>query len=108
MGQLAAAAAALDRAQYVYPFDMSVHGRLAELYRGLEAWPGAIRERKAVLALDPVDRAEAEYQLALAYFEAGDLREARRAVLRALERAPNFEKALELLLDIRSLGTGGD
>jgi tetratricopeptide (TPR) repeat protein len=108
MGRAAAAAAALDRAQYIYPFDMALHARLAELYRGLEAWPGAIRERQAVLALDPVDRAEAEYQLALAYFEAGDLREARRAVLRALERAPNFEKALELLLDIRSLGTGGD
>jgi tetratricopeptide (TPR) repeat protein len=108
MGQSEAAAAALDRAQYVYPFDMAIHGRLAELYRGLEAWPGAIRERKAVLALDPVDRAEAEYQLALAYFEAGNLREARRAVLRALERAPNFEKALDLLLEVRSRGTGGD
>jgi Tfp pilus assembly protein PilF len=87
---------------------MEIHGRLAELYRGLEVWPGAIRERKAVLALDPVDRAEAEYQLALAYFEAGNLREARRAVLRALERAPNFEKALDLLLEVRSRGTGGN
>jgi Tfp pilus assembly protein PilF len=58
--------------------------------------------------LDPVDRAEAEYQLALVYFQAGDLRQARRVVLRALERAPNFEKALDLLLNIRSRGTGGD
>ncbi len=68
----------------------------------MESWPGAIRERKAVLALDPIDRAEAEYRLALAYFESGNVREARRAVLRALERAPNFEKALDLLLEVRS------
>ncbi len=39
---------------------------------------------------------------ALAYFESGNVREARRAVLRALERAPNFEKALDLLLEVRS------
>ncbi len=55
-----------------------------------------------MLALDPVDRAEAEYRLALAYFKSGNVREARRAVLRALERAPNFEKALDLLLEVRS------
>ena len=98
----AGAAQALDRAQYVYPFDVGIHTRLAELYAGQQQWDGAIRERRAVLALDPVDRAEAEYQLAAAYAAAGDLRAARRAVLRALERAPNFEKALDLLLDIRS------
>ena len=47
---------------------------------------------------------EAEYRLALAYLESGNVREARRAVLRALERAPNFEKALDLLLEVRSRG----
>ncbi len=108
MGNPAEAAVALDRAQYVYPFDMDIHRRLGDLYKGLGEWPGVIRERQAVLALDPVDRAEAEYQLALAYFESGDLRQARRSVLRALERAPNFEKALELLLEIRSRRNGAD
>jgi tetratricopeptide (TPR) repeat protein len=102
LGEEEEAARALDRAQYVYPFDTDIHRRLAELYTDLESWPGAIRERKAVLALDPVDRAEAEYRLALAYYESGNVREARRAVLRALERAPNFEKALDLLLEVRS------
>ena len=106
VGNPAGAAVALDRAQYVYPFDMDIHRRLGDLYEGLGEWPGVIRERQAVLALDPVDRAEAEYQLALAYFESGDLRQARRSILRALERAPNFEKALELLLGIRARGNG--
>jgi Tfp pilus assembly protein PilF len=54
-----------------------------------------------VVALNPVDRAEALYQLALAYYEAGDGSSARREVLRALEDAPNFEKAQELLLRLQ-------
>ncbi len=37
--------------------------------------------------------------------EAGDTASARREVLRALELAPNFEKAQQLLLRLR--GTGG-
>ena len=107
LGEEEEEARALDRALYVYPFDTGIHRRLAELYSELKSWPAAIRERKAVLALDPVDRAEAEYRLALAYYESGNIREARSAVLRALERAPNFEKALDLLLEVRS-GRGGE
>lgn len=101
-GDSSEAAAVLDRAMYVYPFDVDLHARLAALHTGAEQWEGAIRERRAVLALHPVDRAEAEYQVALAYYQGGNLREARRAVLRALELAPNFEKGLDLLLDIRA------
>jgi Tfp pilus assembly protein PilF len=52
--------------------------------------------------LEPVDRAEALYQLSLAYFEAGDVANARRTVLQALEDAPSFEKAQDLLLEIRA------
>ena len=58
-------------------------------------------ERQAVVALKPVDRAEALYQLALAHFEAGDRTAPRREVLRALEQAPSYQKAQELLLRIR-------
>jgi Tfp pilus assembly protein PilF len=61
-----------------------------------------VRERRALVALNPVDKAEALYQLALAYFDAGDVASARREVLRALEEAPNFEKAQELLLRLRT------
>lgn len=107
LGDLVAAAAALERVNYIYPYDMSLHVRLASLYSGIGEHAKAIRERKAVLALDPVDRAEALYQLARAYLEAGDLSLARRTVLRALEDAPSFEAAQELLLEIRSRGNGG-
>jgi tetratricopeptide (TPR) repeat protein len=107
LGDSAAAAAALERLNYIYPYDMSLHARLAGLYSGLGEHAKAIRERKAVLALDPVDRAEALYQLARAYLEVGDLALARRTVIRALEDAPSFEAAQELLLEIRARGSGG-
>jgi Tfp pilus assembly protein PilF len=47
-----------------------------------------------------VDRAEALYQLAVAYREAGNATAARKTLLRALEDAPNFEKAQTLLLTL--------
>ena len=102
MGDLQGATGALDRAIYIYPFDMNLHRRLAEAYADVGEPTRAIRERRAVLALDPIDRPEALYQLALAYFGAADLSAARRTVLQALEDAPNFEKAQDLLLEIRA------
>lgn len=107
MGDFAGAARALERAIYVYPFEMQLHSRLAETYTELERWDGAIRERRAVLALDPVDRAEALYQLALAYYGAGEADRARRTVLQALEGAPGFEKAQDLLLRLHAESGGG-
>jgi tetratricopeptide (TPR) repeat protein len=100
-GDRQGAAEALERAVYIWPLDMSLHTRLAELHAGLGHWPAAIRERRAVVALAPVDRAEALYQLARTHFLAGDRAAARREVLKALEVAPNFDKAQQLLLEIR-------
>ena len=91
---------ALDRAMFVYPYDVALHSRLAEVATELGEWPTAIRERRAVVALDPVDRANALYGLARAYFGAGDLRSARTTVLSSLEIAPNFALAQDLLLEI--------
>jgi tetratricopeptide (TPR) repeat protein len=108
LGDTAAAAAALERAMYISPYDASQHVRLASYYAKLGDRRKAVRERGAVVALNPVDRAEALYQLALAYFEAGEPQAARREVLRALEDAPNFEKAQELLLRLQSGRSGDD
>ncbi len=102
LGEKRAAARALTTALYVYPLDAPVHLRLAQLAAELKDWPTAIRERRAIVALAPVDSAEAFYQVALACFDGGRLEEAHAAVLRALERAPSFEKAQDLLLEIRA------
>jgi tetratricopeptide (TPR) repeat protein len=101
LGDEAGAAAMLDRSMYIYPYDPAMHVRLATLYAKTGDRKRAIRERRAVVALAPVDRAEALYQLALAHHEAGDAAGARREVLNALEEAPNFEKAQSLLLTLR-------
>ena len=55
----------------------------------------------AVVALDPVDRAEALFLLAVAQRDADDVAGARRSVMGALAIAPNYEEALELLLELR-------
>ena len=92
---------ALQRAVNIYPFDEETHGRLAELAAGRALHPVAVRAREALVALDPVDMAGALYRLALAQYQAGDTASARRTVLRALERAPNFEAAQDLLMTLR-------
>jgi tetratricopeptide (TPR) repeat protein len=100
-GNARAAAGALERAIWISPYDKTLHEQLAELYVGLNDAQGLVRARRALVALDPVDRAEALYQLALALQAAGDNAAARREVVRALEIAPNFQKAQELLLSLR-------
>ena len=97
---LAGAARVLEQAMYISPGTAATHEQLAAMYATLGEWPKAVRERRAVVALAPVDRAEALYQLALALHRAGDDSGARHAVLQALEAAPNFERAQELLLEL--------
>jgi tetratricopeptide (TPR) repeat protein len=101
LGDTAGAAAALERAIYISPYDMALHAKFAEMAAARSDWKTAIRERRAVLALRPVDRPEALYQLALAYFNGGDRTNARREILKALEAAPNFVKAQELLVKLQ-------
>ncbi|MES3032509.1 MAG: tetratricopeptide repeat protein [Gemmatimonadota bacterium] len=101
----AAAIAVFTRAVSVDPFDAAVQAHLADLAFGARDWPAAVRARRAVLALGPADRANALYRLAQALAAAGDRTAARREVLRALDLAPNFEAAQDLLLTIRSPGT---
>ena len=102
LGRPEEAARALDRAALVWPYDIDLHLRLAELHSQVRFFEGAVREREAVVTLKPTDMAEALYLLAVAHRDAGDTVSARRAVLQALDAAPNYEEALELLLDIRA------
>ena len=101
LGDRAGAAAALERTLLIHPYDVEVHERLAELYEELEAPERVVRERRAVLALDPVDLADAQYRMGRALLGVGQNDEARRAVLRALEIAPTYQAALDLLLELR-------
>lgn len=99
---------ALDALMYVDPTDPGVHQRLAELADALGEPMMAVREWRILVALDPADPVTAYYRLARAELAAGHRDAARRAVLRALEQAPTYEPALELLLRLRDGRDDGD
>jgi tetratricopeptide (TPR) repeat protein len=100
-GDHAAAAAALEAANYIFPYDLELHEALAGHLASDGLWEAAARERRALLALDPVDKAEAHYQLAYAYERAGNRAAAHEQILYALEIAPNFYRAQALLLSFQ-------
>jgi len=103
-GDKKAAAATLNRINYIYPENENLHRHLGELWLAQGNNDGAIREFTAVLALKPLDKASAEFDLAQAYFAQGDKAKAEESVLAALEIAPGFRPAQKLLMEIE----GGD
>jgi len=101
LGNAAGFQAALEGAMWVNPYGPDLHARLAGSYEATGDWVRGVRERRALLALEPTDLAAAHYRLAYAYYRGGDSGRARSSVLAALEIAPNYEEALDLLLEIR-------
>lgn len=78
-------------------------GRLAMETNDADA---ASREFRVVLALGPVDRAGAHTDLAESYFRGGKRAEAKKQTLAALEIAPTYERAQDLLLKLAALPEG--
>jgi tetratricopeptide (TPR) repeat protein len=68
--------------------------------------PEAVRAFRSALAANPPDRAAAHLDLAEAYVTTGQLADAKRETLAALEIAPSFERAQDLLLKIVDAGGG--
>ena len=97
-GHVEQAVRALERALEVEPHDRPAHTRLAALYEQQERYAEAAEARRAVLALGPVDEAEAYYRLARSLYQSRQLPAAKRAVLQALEQAPGYRAAQKLLL----------
>ena len=60
----------------------------------------AVREFQAVLDLKPADVAQSHYELARALHAANRVNEAKDQVLIALEAAPDFKPAQQLLLQL--------
>ena len=104
-GDGAGAAEVLRQLAYIHPYAITDHEHLAALMEEVGDLDGAIAERRAVLALGPVDRAVAHYQIARLLHLKGDRAAARSAILAALEIAPNYEDALDLLLELRRGGS---
>jgi tetratricopeptide (TPR) repeat protein len=102
-GNNADATATLERINYIYPVNNAeLHRQLGDLLIAQNKYEGAIREYNALVASNPVDKAGAEFDLAQAYFAAGQKNKAQDSVLTALETAPDYRPAQKLLLEIQS------
>ena len=89
-----------ERIAAIDPFDAEAHSTLGRLAMQRNEPDAAAREFRTVLALGPVDRAAACTDLAESYFKAGKRAEAKKQTLAALEIAPTYERAQELLLKL--------
>ena len=98
LGKPDVAAMAYERVVALDPSDAPAHTGLGRLALEKKQADVAIREFRAALALGPADRAGAHCNLGEAYFAGGSIADAKREALAALEIAPTFERAQELLL----------
>ena len=100
LGERQQALDALQASFFISPFDYKLHTQAGELSLELKDYAKALTEFQVALALAPPNVAEANYNVAAAFHALGRQPEAKRAVLRALEAAPRYDKAQELLLRI--------
>ncbi len=84
----------------VAPLDGEHRVRLGDRLLAAGRADEALAEYLAYQSLDPYDAAAAHYRLARAYHSLGDTEAARRQVVLALEIAPSFDAALDLLVEI--------
>jgi tetratricopeptide (TPR) repeat protein len=92
--------AAYEKVVAIDPFDSTIHAALGRLLLERREYPKAIRELRASLASGPADRAAVHCDLAEAYLGAKQPDQAKRQTLAALEIAPGYERAQELLLKL--------
>ena len=89
----------LERAIAVDPYQPDVHRLLATVAYQTADYERAIRGFKILTALEVTDPVSAYTDLAQAYLAGGIKKEAKSAALAALEIAPTYEKAQDILLD---------
>ncbi len=99
-GDAARTAAAYQMVAELDPFDAQAQGHVGRFALKGGDSDRAIRAFRAALASNPSDRAGAHIDLAEAAFTAGQMDDAKRQALAALEIAPSFERAQDLLLKI--------
>ena len=91
--------ATAQRLQAIQPLSTSLQHARATAAENLGQWPVAITALEALRELSPDDLADLHYRLARAYFQTKSPL-AKRQVLLALEIAPRYRAAQELLLEI--------
>ncbi len=99
-GQTTLATEVLESINWVYPANIDLHERLGQDYFATGEYNKALREFKSLLGLNPHDKSVVYLDIARTYQQLGDTRLAKRNVLQALEQAPFFREAQDLLLEL--------
>ncbi len=89
-----------QRLQGINPMLKSCHQAMAMAAEKTGDDPAAIRALTSLAALNPFDKADTYYRLAAAQFRQNQLDSAKRHVLLALDAAPRYRVAHQLLLKI--------
>ncbi len=84
----------------VDPLDAALHANLGERLYAAGNGADSAREYRVLLALDAHDTAAANFGIARALHSTGDNAASRRYLLDALETAPHFRPAQDLLLEL--------
>lgn len=98
LGKPDVASVAFERVVSLDPSDAAAHTGLGRLALQKNQPAIAVREFTAALALGPADRAGAHCDLGEGFLATGRHADAKREALAALEIAPTFERAQDLLL----------
>jgi Tfp pilus assembly protein PilF len=91
---------AYARVVAIDPFDAAAQRAVGVFAMRRKDTPTALRALRSALAMNPADRASAHTDLAEAYLQASQAAEAKRELILALEIAPSFERAQDLLLKL--------
>lgn len=83
------------------PFDPRIHGALGRRLMAKGEYAAALIEFKAAVAVGPPNLAEAHTDVAEAALKLGRRDEARKAVLAALDKAPTYARAQDVLLALQ-------
>lgn len=89
----------LSAVNLVAPIQEELHATLGDWLLERDRNEEALREFEALMALDPHDKASAHYRLARAYLALEDQELSREHLLYALEIAPHFREAQDMLLE---------
>jgi tetratricopeptide (TPR) repeat protein len=89
-----------ERIVAIDPFDAEAQAAIGRLAMTANQPARAVSAFKVVIALKPVDQAAAYTDLAESYLRSGQRADARKQTLAALEIAPSYERAQNLLLEL--------
>ena len=96
----AEAEAVLVDTSYADPFLEDLHIKLGDLYMELEQPAKALTEYEVLLALNPLDKASANYRIANAYNALDNADKTMEYLMMALDIAPQYRPAQQLLLEL--------